>query len=129
VAIVKQLTVMMENRPGSLATLCSEMARLAVNISAIQASDARPLGTVRLLVSQLAVAKRVCDTLGLRYLEEEVLAVKVPDRPGALGRLTRKLAEKGINIEYLYCSIAKGATQALVVLGVSDVQAAARVVH
>jgi len=128
-AIQKQLTVMMENQPGSLATLCSEMARLAVNISAIHASDARPLGPVRMIVSQLEVAKRVCDTLGLRYLEEEVLAVKVTDRPGALGRITRKLAEKGINIEYAYGSIAKGATQALVVLGVSDVQAAARVLH
>jgi len=53
--------------------------------------------------------------------------VKVGDRPGALGRITRKLAEKGINIEYLYGTIEKGAKQALIVMGVSDLEAAARV--
>lgn len=129
VAIVKQLTVMMENRPGALAAVCSEMAKVAVNISAIQASDARPIGPVRMIVSHPEVAKRVCDALNLTYIEEEVLAVKVGDRPGALGRITRKLAEKNINVEYAYGSISKGSSQALIVMQVSDLAAAARLVH
>lgn len=128
-AIVKQLTVMLDNRPGALAELCSELAKLAVNISAIQQVDLKPLAPVRLVVSHADVAKRVCDALKLKYAEEEVLAVKVGDRPGALGRVTRKLAEKGINIEYVYGSISKGASQALLVLQVSDREAAARVLH
>ena len=128
-AIVKQLTVMLDNRPGALAELCSELAKLAVNISAIHQVDLKPLAPVRLVVSQAEVAKRVCDSLNLKYAEDEVLAVKVGDRPGALGRITRKLAEKGINIEYVYGSISKGASQALIVLQVSDREAAARVLH
>jgi hypothetical protein len=42
--------------------------------------------------------------------------------------LTRKLAEKKINVEYLYGSIGRSAKQALIVLGVEDTEAAARVV-
>jgi hypothetical protein len=129
VAIVKQLTIMLDNRPGALAELCSELAKLAVNISAIQQMDLKPLAPVRIVVSQADVAKRVCDSLSLKYAEDEVLAVKVGDRPGALGRITRKLAEKGINIDYVYGSISKGASQALIVLQVSDRQAAARILH
>ena len=128
-AIVKQLRVELANKPGALAELCSELAKKAVNISAIQASEAKALGSVRLLVNQFETAKGVCDAIGVKYLEEQVLAVSINDRPGALGKVTRKLAEKGINIEYVYGSIEKGSKRGLVVLGVNDVEAAARVAH
>lgn len=128
-AIVKQLTVMLDNRPGALAELCSELAKVAVNINAIQVTDNRPMSPVRLVVSNPDVAKRVCDALRMKYAEDDVLAVKVGDRPGSLGRVTRKLAEKGINIEYVYGSISRGSSQALIVLQVSDVAAAARLMH
>jgi hypothetical protein len=129
VAIVKQLKVTLANRPGALAELCTELAKRAINISAIDASEARPAGAVRLLVDQVDTAKGICDALGLKYVEEQVLAVNVNDRPGALGKVTRKLAEKGINIDYLYGSIEKGSKRALIVMGVADIEAAARVAH
>ena len=127
-AIVKQLNVTLGNRPGALAELCSELAKVAVNINAIQVAEAETRGPVRLLVSHNETALRVCDGLKLKCIEEEVIAVRVGQRPGSLGKITRKLAEKAINIEYLYGTIDKGAQQALIVLGVADVQAAARVV-
>ena len=125
--IAKQLTVLLENRPGAVAQLCSELAKVAVNIHAIQSGEGKPVVPVRLLVSHLDAAKKVCDSLGLQYAEQNVVAVLVGNRPGALGKITRKLGEKGINIEYLYGTIDKGAKQAMIVLGVSDVEAAARV--
>ncbi|MFY9583078.1 MAG: hypothetical protein WAR21_01140 [Candidatus Acidiferrales bacterium] len=126
-AVATQLKVALDNRPGALAQLCSELAKRAVNINAIDASEVKPVGSVRLLVNQLATAKGVCDALGLKYVEEQVLAVNIGDRPGSLGRMTRKLGEKGVNIEYLYCTVQKGSGRALAVLGVSDIEAGARV--
>ena len=126
-AIVKQLRVVLDNRPGALAQLCSELAKRAVNIYAIEARENKPEGAVRLLVNHVEAAKKVLDALGLKHLEEQVLAVKVEDRPGSLGKITRKLAEKGINIEYVYGTIEWGSKRALIVLGVSDLEAAARV--
>ncbi len=118
--VVKQLAVTLENRPGALAQLCSELAKMAVNIGAVSLCEAKSTGPVRLLVSNLDVARKVCDSLGLPYVVEDALAVVMGHRPGALGRLTRKLAEKGINIDYLYSTIVKGSKRALVILGVSD---------
>jgi hypothetical protein len=129
VAVVKQLTVTMENRPGALAGLCSELAKVAVNIEAIQAGETRPTGPVRLLVTQLEAAKKVCERLGLPYVEEPVLALGVGHRPGALGRVTRKLADAGIEVRYLYGTIEKNTKRALIVCAVSDVEAAARLVR
>jgi hypothetical protein len=128
VALTKQLVVTLENRPGSLAELCSELAKVAVNIMAIQASETSPATPVRLLVSQTDAARKVCEKLGLGCREESVLAIEVSNRPGALGRVTRKLADAGINIQFLYGTIEKGSSDALIVCGVSDAEAAAKVI-
>ena len=128
-AIAKQLTVTLENRLGALAELCTELAKVAVNIEAIQASETRPVGPIRLLVSHPDTAKKVFERLGAEYSEESVLAILVKNRPGSLGRLTRKLADKGINIKYLYATIGRSSRPALIVLGVTDVEAAARVIR
>jgi len=52
--------------------------------------------------------------------------LRLTDRPGALGRTTRKLAEHNINIDYTYGSIEKGSPKALVVMAFSDLKRAAK---
>lgn len=127
-ALVKQLSIQMENKPGILAQLCTELARYAVNITAIMAPEVKDVGAVRLVVSSLDTARRVLDQQGLKYTEQDVIALKLSDRPGALGRATRKLAERGINVDYAYGSIVKGADRAMVILGVSDPEKAAKII-
>ncbi len=124
--VVTQFSVSLENRPGALAEACSDLAAKAVNIQAIVAEPRQP-GLLRLVVNQADTARKVFSGKGLDFTEEEVLAVRLSDRPGALGRITRKLAEREINIEYAYGSIEKGAPKALIIMAVSDVQRAARV--
>ncbi len=128
-AVTKQLSVMLENKCGALAEICSELAKVAVNILALMAPDQAGVAPVRLVTNSTEVARKVFDRLGIQYTEDEVLAVRVSDRPGALGRLTRKLADHGIDVKYAYGSIDKNACkEALIVLAVSDVTAAAKLV-
>ena len=123
-ARVKQLLVHGRNQPGTLAQICTELAKLAVNISAIMATPGAE-GVIRIVATPHATAAKVLDHLGMAYSEEEAIAVRASDRPGALGRITRKLADAGINIEYAYGTIVKGsADRALIVLGVSNLDRA-----
>jgi len=127
-AIVTQFSLALENRPGVLAEVCSELAAKAVNIEGIMASDVRGWGSVRLVVNHLEAARKVLDALGIRYVEEEVLAVHLSDRPGSLGRITRKLAENKINVDYVYGSIERGSPKALIIVAVSDIKRAAKLI-
>jgi hypothetical protein len=120
-ARVTQLLIKAEHKPGMLASICSEMAAKAVNISAIMAAYDQPGGRIRMVAQPHASARKVLDAMSLHYLEEDAIALRVTDRPGALGRATRKLADRGINILYAYGSIVKGSERALVILGVEDV--------
>ena len=126
-ARVTQLVIQVANKPGSLAQICSELAKVAVNINGVMASDDEKEG-IRLVAVPHATAKKVLDDLRIPYREEDAVAVRLSDRPGALGKVTRKLADKGININYAYGSIVKGESRALIILGVSDVAKAADLV-
>ena len=127
-AVAKQLSVMVENKRGALAAVCSELAKVAVNIIALNVPEQAGVAPIRLVVNSIDTAKKVFDSLGFKYSEEEVIAARVSDRPGALGKLTRKLADNNIDIKYAYGSVLKGTGHAIIVLAVSDVAAADKVV-
>ena len=127
-SLAHQFTIQVKNERGALAALCSELAKVAVNITAIQAPEQRGLASVRLVAVPVDTAKKVLEKMGYKYREETVLTTHLPERPGALGKLTRKLTEKGIDILYCYATIERGSKRAMVVLGVSDLEAAAKIV-
>ena len=126
--LAKQLNIQVENQRGALASLCSELAKVAVNISGISVPEQTGKGSIRILASPPETAKKVLENLGHRFQEETVVTVHLPDRPGSLGKITRKLAEKGIDILYLYGTITRGSERAMVVMGVSDPKAASQIV-
>ncbi len=125
---VKQLSVMVENRPGALAEVCTKLAEKAVNILGLMVPEQTGVAPIRLVVNSVDVAKRIFDGMGVKYTEEEVISVRLSDRPGALGKLTRKLSDHNIDVRYAYGSILKGAGEAIVILAVSDVNGAEKVV-
>jgi hypothetical protein len=127
VTATKQFSVMVENKRGALAELCSKLAGKAVNIVGLMVPEATGVAAIRLVVDSGEAARKVLETMELKFTEEDVLAVHVSDRPGALGKLTRKLADHGIDVKYAYATIHKGAGKATVILGVQDPTAAAKV--
>ena len=126
--VTKQLSVMVENKHGALAELCSRLAEKAVNIVGVMVPEQAGVAPIRLVVNNSETAKKVLDGLALKYLEEEVLAVQVSDRPGALGKLTRKIADHDLDVKYEYGSIQKGTGKATIIVAVSDVAAASKLV-
>ena len=127
-AIARQFLLTLEDRPGTLAETCSQLAAKAINIQAISVQEASGFSSVRVVVSQPEAARKVFEALRVNFIEEDVLVAHVSNRPGALGRITRKLAENKVNVRYVYGSMSKGATRATLVLGVSHLKTAAKLI-
>jgi hypothetical protein len=122
--VAKQVTVTAANRPGSLARIGETLAASRINITGLDASG--PQRQIRLLVSNPAGARRALAKAGFRSRLENVVVVNLSDRPGTLGRVARKLAKAGVNINYAYGSVARGGKRAAIVLGVANPGRAAR---
>ena len=125
--IVKQLSVTAANRPGQLARICETLAKNKINIIGLDTSG--PSRQIRLMVSHTGRACQVLAKAGWRPRVENALVINAPDRPGALARVARKLAQRGINIAYAYATVGGGAKRAAIVLGVSNPAKAAKVVR
>jgi hypothetical protein len=55
-----------------------------------------------MITSDAPTTRRVLDEAALSFEENMVLAVLLPHRPGELARMTRLLADAGVNIDALY---------------------------
>ena len=118
---VTLIVVSMQNRPGTLAQVCSALGKAGVNITALLAPEIRGKGKVRLLVDNLDKAKDALKAAKIRFGEEEAIAVELDNKPGALGEVAEKLAQAKINIRYAYATTSEGSAKATVILAVPDV--------
>ena len=118
-AKVKQLTVSLENRPGTLAHMAKVLADAKVNITALLNSTSGGQGSAQVVVDNVNKAKKALGRAGLSYTEGTLEQFELANKPGALAELAGKLAKKGINIDSVYATIPKGAKKAVVVLALS----------
>jgi hypothetical protein len=122
----KELKIRVENRPGMLGEVASALAAGKVDIRAANAWVEGGEGVVRLVVDKVPAARKALAKRGWRMEELEILAVELPDKPGALAGLASALGAAGVDIGHLYVGAAR-ARKAAVYLGVSDLGAAAKV--
>ena len=118
-AKVKQLTVALENRPGTLAHMAKVLGDAKVNVLALLGSTAVGQGSVQVVVDNVNKAKKALGGAGLSFTEGTLEQFELANKPGALAELAGKLAKKGINIDSAYATMPKGAKKAVVVLGAS----------
>ena len=123
----KQLTVSVENRPGTLAHVAQILGDAKVNIVAFLTTTSDAQGAVHIVVDNANKAKKALESAGLAYTEADILTAELPNKPGALASFADKLAAKDINITLGYQTSVKGSKKAGVVLAVSDLETAARV--
>jgi hypothetical protein len=119
-AKVKQITVAVEDRPGSLAQVTRTLAEAKVNMSALLGNSAGEQGSVQVVVDNTAKAKKALAKAGLSYTEGTLEQFELPNKPGALAELAAKLAKKGINIDSAYATVPKGAKKAVVLVVTSS---------
>jgi hypothetical protein len=112
------LTVILEDRPGTLASLGETLGTAGINIEGTCGFPCEGAGVIHVLVEDPVAASSVLKDHGFEVREQrEVIVLPVEDRPGELGRLARKLADAGVNIQLSYL-----ATNNRLVFGVDDLE-------
>jgi hypothetical protein len=127
--ITKQLALFLDNRPGMLARVCDALSAAKVNIYAISTSDTVDYNVVRMVVSDPAKALFVFEEHGTLVVEDDVLMITGDNKPGSLAKFAHKLADAKINIEYAYCATPPDAKRGLLIMRVSDVKKAMKVLN
>ena len=123
----RQLSIFLENKPGTLAEVCEELANKKVNIYALSISDTVDHSVVRMVVSDWQTAAHVLGERGVLVVENSVLLIENANKAGTLAAISRKLAKAKINIEYAYLATSPTSKKGLAVIRVSDTKKALKV--
>jgi hypothetical protein len=122
--MAKDLTVLLEDRPGTLADLGEALGNAGVNIDGMCGFPCQGKGVLHILVEDAAGARRALEDAGLEVSSErDVLLYEAEDRPGMLGEVMRKMSNAGVNVDLIY-----KATQTKLVIGADDLEKAQAVV-
>ena len=117
---LKQLTVFVENKQGTVVSVTDTLAAHNVNLRALSIAETEGFGILRLIVDNEEAAKKVLAEEGYLIKITEVVGVKIGDAPGKLTEALRVLNKADINMEYLYAFMARTEKHAYVVLRVQD---------
>ena len=113
---MKDLTVNLENRPGTLAAAGEALGNAGINIEGGAGMASGASGDMHLLVADAQKARAALEAAGIECgADRDVEVVSIVDEPGELGRHLRRLADAGVNVDLVYL-----ATNTRLVLGSGD---------
>ena len=122
---IKQISVFLENKPGSLYAMTGVLARNQIDMRAMTVAEASDFGIVRFIADDVYKATTVLKDAGYVHSITPVVGVAIPDVPGGLNRVLQVLSNAKINVEYMYAFLGgKQANSAYMIFRVQDVEAA-----
>ncbi|MEX2548165.1 MAG: amino acid-binding protein [Chloroflexota bacterium] len=124
---MQDLTVNLENKPGTLSQLGEALGNAGINIDGVCgiAGAAGAAGEVHILVQSAQMARTALDDAGISTgAERDVEVVSIVDQPGEMGRHLRKISDAGVNVDLVYL-----ATSTRLVLGSSDMDGLRSALH
>lgn len=118
--MAKDLTVIIEDRPGTLADLGEALGQAGINIDGMCGFPSEGKGVAHILVEDAAGARSVLEGAGIEVRDErDVLLLRqgddIVDKPGVTGEIARRMAEAGVNVDLIY-----GKWDGTVVIGADD---------
>lgn len=105
---MKQISVLTENKPGILADIALLLGNSGINIESISAETSADTSVIRLMTNDERTASELLEKSGYKVIESRVVLVSTEDKPGQLGRVAKRLANEGINIESIYLLSKRG---------------------
>ena len=102
---VKQLSVFVENKQGALSDVVALLSENGINMRAISIADTQDFGVLRMIVQDCEKAKAVLKAEKVIVAVNEVVAVELADKPGALSEVLKVLSGGGVTVEYMYAFV------------------------
>ena len=105
---MKEITIIVPNKIGALADVAEALGNNGVNIESIAAQGFRDAGVIRIITSDETSAMHALMKIAAVKEGEyeikmgDVMMITIPNRPGELGKIARKIARAGINLESVY---------------------------
>lgn len=123
--VVKQISVSLDNQPGMFLKISELLGNEGINIRAISVADTSDISTVRFVSDSPDKTEAVLKSEGYSVRVKEVIAVEIPDHPGALQTLLKPLKDADINVHYLYPFLGRGESgQPIVIMGLDRTEEA-----
>ena len=127
--MIRQISVFVENQPGSMMNVTSVLTEAGVNIRAISTFDTPELGIMRLVVDDPVSAKKSLTEKGFVTRVSDVIGVELKDEQGNLNQMLKILADGKINIDYIYSFVIREGKAPVMVFHTDDFQRAEKVLE
>jgi len=126
--IIQQISVFLENKLGTLAEVLATLNHHQVNIRAMSVAETSDFGILRFIVNRPEEVAKVLREANIAVKITPVLTMVLDDNPGGLLEKIQKLSDANINIEYFYAFAVVGTEKARIVLKVSNLEEAQRLI-
>ncbi|MBE7037388.1 MAG: acetolactate synthase [Ruminococcaceae bacterium] len=99
---VKQISIFIENKKGSLSEVTKFIAESKINLLALSIADTQDFGILRIITEDADKARDILRDAGYTAVATSVLAAALDDTPGSMANILEILTNADINVEYTY---------------------------
>ncbi len=117
---IKQISLFVENKPGSMNGICRALSDANVNIATLSLADTEDYGVLRLLVDDIDKSISVLKEKNYAFKITDVVALEVSHQSGSLAAILDIFSKKGIGIDYMYAYAAGVNDKAALIFRFSD---------
>lgn len=122
---IKQISVFLENKPGTLNKMTKVLADHEIDLRALSLAETKDFGIARMIVADVLAATSVLKDADFIASLTPVLAYEIPDETGGLNKLLEAFNECKVNVEYMYSFLGgKKSKSAYMIFRVADTEAA-----
>ena len=117
---LKQIVISIENSPGRLFEVTQALGNAGINLRALNLVDTGAFGQLRLLVSDVAKARRLLMELHIPAMVNEVVAAEIEDRPGQLAVVLKPILDANIQVVFMYAFLRQSSQRAVMIFRFND---------
>ena len=122
--MIRQISVFVENQPGSMMNVTNVLTEAHVNIRAISTFDTQEFGIIRLVVDDPVRAKESLTSKGFVNRVSDVIGAELKDEKGNLNQMLKILADGQINVNYIYSFVIREGKAPVMVFHTDDFEKA-----